>query len=98
MLMAKTQWLAQRMESFVQQVQGLGSEQEEEIARLCTMEIAAWRARPTMKVFASLKVPMTHARELLRARLAVTEHNSWLNAKTGQREHLAGAQVFKFQQ
>ena len=87
--MVMTQWLAVRMEAFVAAVMPLGAEQEPTIADLCSGEIAAWRARPTMRVMASLKVPMTDARNVLRARLAVTEQNSWFNPRTGQREHLA---------
>lgn len=87
--MVMTQWLAVRMEAFVAAVMPLGMEQELAITELCAREIAAWRARPTMKVQASLKVPMTDARNLLRVRLAVTEQNSWLNPRTAQREHLA---------
>jgi Telomere resolvase ResT/TelK catalytic domain len=87
--MVMTQWLAVQMDAFVAAVTPLGVEQEQTIADLCRREIAAWRARPTMRVMASLKVPMTDARKVLRARLAVTERNSWLNPRTGEREHLA---------
>lgn len=87
--MVMTQWLAVRMDAFVAAVTPLGVEQEQTIADLCSREIAVWRARPTMRVMASLKVPMTDARKVLRARLAVTEQNSWLNPRTGEREHLA---------
>src|SRR5882724_9600572 len=87
--MVMTQWLAVRMEAFVAEVTPLDVKQEQTIADLCAREIAAWRARPTMRVFASLKVPMTDARGLLRARLVVTSQNSWLNPRTDQREHLA---------
>lgn len=87
--MVMTQWLAARMEIFLSAVQLLGVAHEQTIADLCAREIAAWRARPTMRVTASLKVPMTDARNVLRARLAVTEQNSWLNPQRGQREHLA---------
>lgn len=87
--MVMTQWLATRMDAFVAEVMPLSVEQEQAIADVCRREIAAWRARPTMNVQASLKVPMTDARNLLRARLPVTEHNSWLNPRTGKREHLA---------
>ena len=84
-----TQWLAARMNAFIEEVAPLQVDQEQAIADRCTKEIAAWRARPTMKVQASLKVPMTHARNSLRARLAVTPQNSWVNPQTNQREHLA---------
>lgn len=87
--MVMTQWLAERMEAFVVAVTPLSLKQEQAIAELCAREIAAWRARPTMKVLASLKVPLTAARNLLRVRLAVTEQNSWLNPRTAQQEHLA---------
>src|SRR5258707_822916 len=87
--MAMTRWLAERMEVFVPVVARLGGKQEQEIADLCAKEIAAWRARPTMKVMASLKVPMTAARNHLRFSLALTDDNCWLNGETGLREHLA---------
>src|SRR4051812_37112784 len=87
--MVMTQWLAERMDAFVAVVTPLSVKEEQTIAEVCAREIAAWRARPTMRVLASLKVPMTDARNLLRARLAVTERNSWLNPRTEQREHLA---------
>jgi hypothetical protein len=87
--MVMTQWLAERMDAFVEAVAPLGMEQEQAIAALCEREIAAWRARPTMRVAASLKVPMTDARNVLRSRLAVSDQNSWFNPQTGQREHLA---------
>jgi len=77
------------MNAFIEEVAPLQVDQEQAIADRCTKEIAAWRARPTMKVQASLKVPMTHARNSLRARLAVTPQNSWVNPQTNQREHLA---------
>ena len=87
--MVMTRWLAARMDVFVEAVVPLGREQEQAIAALCEREIAAWRARPTMRVTASLKVPMTDARNILRSRLVVSDQNSWLNPQTGQREHLA---------
>jgi hypothetical protein len=87
--MAKTRWLAERVEGLIEQLQPLGMAQEEEIARLCEQEIAAWRARPSMKVASSLRVPMTDARNALRTRLALTEQNSWINPRTQEREHLA---------
>lgn len=87
--MVMTQWLAVRMEALVAAVTPLGVKQEQMIAEVCAQEIAAWRARPTMRVFASLKVPLTDARNLLRARLVMTPQNSWFNPRTAQREHLA---------
>jgi hypothetical protein len=87
--MVMTQWLAERMDAFVEAVAPLGKEQEHVIAEMCEREIAAWRARPQMRKQASLKVPMTDARKRVRSRLAVSDHNSWFNAQTGQWEHLA---------
>lgn len=87
--MVMTHWLAERMDAFVNAVASLGVEQEQTIAELCAQEIASWRARPTMRVTSSLKVPMTDARNALRARLAVSAQNSWFNPQTGQQEHLA---------
>ncbi len=88
-VMVMTQWLAERMEFLLDRLRGLDVSQEEEIAELCAQEIAAWRARPTMRVVTSLKVPMSDARNVLRARLAVTDLNSWFNPRDGKREHLA---------
>lgn len=84
-----TQWLAERMDVFIEEIAPLQGDQERAIADRCAQEIAAWRARPTMKVQASLKVPMTDARKYLRAHLEVTQQNSWENPQTHQREHLA---------
>ena len=82
-------WLADRLDALLPQLAGLGREQEQEILRLCEAEIAAWRARPTMKSLRSLTTPMMDTRNAIRERLAVTTENSWLNERTREREHLA---------
>src|SRR5436309_4507499 len=87
-----TRWLWERLfESggLIERLQPLGVAQEEEIQRLCEEEIAAWRARPTMRVEASLQEPLRHARNSVRERLAVGEDNRWFNPREGAYEHLA---------
>lgn len=84
-----TRWLAERIEVLLERLAPLGQEQEEEIAQLCAQEIAAWRARPSIKKESTLRNPMTDTRNAIRARLAVTEGNGWRNPHTQEYEHLA---------
>src|SRR5579875_2990429 len=86
-LMAKA-WLRERWKMLMPMLESLSSEQEAEIARLCAEEIAAWKARPSMQSPSSLKEPMTDTRNRIRE-IPVTEQNSYLNPRTGEREHLA---------
>lgn len=83
------QWLAERLAVLVPRLVMLGQDQEEEMKRLCEEEIAAWRSRPTMKALRSLNTPMIDARNAIRREVAVTPENSWVNPRTGGREHLA---------
>ena len=83
------QWLAERLQVLMPQLAGLSVAQEAEIQRLCVEEIAAWRARPTMKELRSLNTPMIDARNAIRRAVVVTPDNSWVNPRTGEREHLA---------
>jgi hypothetical protein len=83
------QWLAERLQVLLPRLAVLGKDQEGEIQRLCEEEIAVWRQRPTMKSIRSLNTPMIDARNAIKEQLAVTENNSWLNPRTGEREHLA---------
>ncbi len=83
------QWLMERLEALLPRLGTLDQRHEAEIQRLCEAEIAAWRARPTMKSLRSLNTPMIDARNAIRERLAVTEQNSWVNPRTREREHLA---------
>lgn len=83
------QWLKERLDQLLPRLEGLDQRQEAEIQRVCEAEMAAWRARPTMKSIRSLTTPMIDARNAIRERLAVTETNSWLNPRTQEREHLA---------
>jgi hypothetical protein len=83
------QWLAERLQVLLPRLAALGKDQEEEIERLCEEEIASWRSRPTMKSLRSLNTPMIDARNAIKEQLAVTPENSWLNPRTGEREHLA---------
>src|SRR5262245_48254309 len=82
------QWLAERLQELLPHLAVLGVAQEGEIQRLCEEEIAAWRARPTMKQLRSLNTPMIDARNTIRRELVVTPENSWVNPRSGAREHL----------
>jgi hypothetical protein len=83
------QWLAERLQVLLPRLAQLGKDQEGEIQLLCEEEIAAWRQRPTMKSIRSLNTPMIDARNAIKEQLAVTPENSWLNPRSGEREHLA---------
>jgi len=82
------QWLAERLQELLPQLAVLGTEQETQIQRLCEEEIAAWRARPTMRSLRSLNTPMIETRNAIRT-LPMTKENSWVNPRTGAREHVA---------
>jgi len=84
-----TRWLAERIDLLLGELAPLGQGQEEEIARICVQEIAAWRARPSIKKESTLRNPMTDTRNAIRDRLDVTVTNRWLNPQTQQYEHLA---------
>lgn len=83
------QWLMERLDQLLPRLEALDQRSEAEIQRVCEAEIAAWRARPTMKSLRSLNTPMIDARNAIRENLAVTETNSWINPRTQEREHLA---------
>jgi len=59
------------------------------LTSLCEEEIAYWRSRPTMKSLRSLNTPMIDARNAIKEQLPLSPENSWLNPRTGEREHLA---------
>ena len=82
------QWLAERLQEVLPQLEVLGVAQEGEIQRICEEEIAAWRARPTMKALRSLNTPMIDTRNAIRT-LSITQENSWINPRTREREHAA---------
>jgi hypothetical protein len=82
------QWLAERLQELLPQLEVLGVAQAGEIQRICEEEIAAWRARPTMKALRSLNTPMIDTRNAIRT-LSITQENSWINPRTREREHLA---------
>ena len=84
-----TRWLAERIDLLLGALAPLGQGQEEEIARICAQEIAAWRARPSITKESTLRNPMTDTRNAIRERLEVTAANRWLNPQTQQYEHLA---------
>lgn len=87
-----TRWLWERLfetGGLLQRLEPLGVDQEAEIKQLCEEEIASWRARPTMKIEASLQEPLRHARNAIRERLALREDNRWFNPREGTFEHLA---------
>src|SRR5689334_3534437 len=79
----------ERLNDLLPRLEALDQRGEEEIQRLCEAEIAAWRARPTMKSLRSLNTPMIDSRNAIREQLAVTATNSWINPRTQEREHLA---------
>jgi hypothetical protein len=83
------QWLMERVDQLLPRLEALDQRQEAEIQRVCEAEIAAWRARPTMRSLRSLNTPMIDSRNAIRERLAVTQANSWINPRTQEREHLA---------
>src|SRR5947199_5859529 len=83
-----TKWLEVRLAVLLPKLETLGRDEEEEIKRLCEEEIAAWRARPTMKSIRSLNDPMNGARNAIKE-LAITYANSWMNPRSQEREHLA---------
>jgi len=83
------QWLAERLQVLLPRLAALGREQEAEIQRLCEEEIAYWRSRPTMKSLRSLNTPMIATRNAMKEQLPVTPENSWINPRTGEREHVA---------
>ncbi|WP_172632428.1 protelomerase family protein [Dictyobacter arantiisoli] len=84
-----TRWLAERIDLLLGLLAPLGHGQEEEMARICAQEIAAWRARPSITKESTLRNPMTDTRNAIRERLEVTAANRWLNPQTQQYEHLA---------
>jgi hypothetical protein len=84
-----TRWLAERIDLLLGALAPLGQGQEEEMARICAQEIAAWRERPSITKESTLRNPMTDTRNAIRDRLEVTAANRWLNPQTQQYEHLA---------
>src|SRR6266516_437053 len=85
--MAKV-WLEERLSVLLPALSTLGTAQEAEIARLCEEEIAAWRARPTMKKASALRPVMTAARNAIK-QLPLTQENRYKDAKSGQWHHIA---------
>jgi hypothetical protein len=87
------QWLAERLQVLLPKLAVLGRDQEAEIQRLCEQEIAYWRSRPTMRSLRSLNTPMIDTRNAIKEQLEVRQDNSWINPRTGEREHLALASM-----
>ncbi len=85
--MAKV-WLEERLSVLLPALSTLGTAQEAEIARLCEEEIAAWRARPTMKKASALRPVMTATRNAIK-QLPLTQENRYKDAKSGQWQHIA---------
>jgi hypothetical protein len=81
-------WLKDRWEMLMPLLERLTVDQEEEVARICVEEIAAWKARPTMKSLSSLKEPMSDTRNRIRE-IPLTDRNSYIDARSGEREHIA---------
>ena len=85
--MAKA-WLQQRWAELIPALAKLSVDQEDQIARICADEIAAWKARPSMKSLSSLKEPMTDTRNEIRTKIPLTEFNGYVNPRTAEREHI----------
>ena len=85
--MAKV-WLEERLSVLLPALSALDTAQEAEIARLCEEEIAAWRARPTMKKASALRPVMTAARNVIK-QLPLTAENRYKDARSGQWQHIA---------
>src|SRR6266516_4194905 len=85
--MAKV-WLEERLSVLLPALSALGTAQEAEIARLCEEEIAAWRARPTMKKASALRPVMTAARNAIK-QLPLTQENRYKDVRSGQWQHIA---------
>jgi hypothetical protein len=81
-------WLEERWEILLPALEPLGIEQEEQIQALCEAEIAWWRQRPGLSA-RSLGKPMSLTRNRIREEFLVGEGNSWINPKSGRREHLS---------
>ncbi len=81
-------WLKGRWDMLIPLLERLTVDQEEEVARICAEEVAAWKARPTMKSPSSLKEPMTDTRNRIKE-IPLTDRNSYFNAKEQKREHIA---------
>jgi hypothetical protein len=84
--MAAKLWLQDRWAGLFPALQALTNEQEEEIKRLCEEEIEHWRSRGISQQ--ALKGPMTATRNEIR-KWPLSEANSWLNARSGKKEHVA---------
>jgi hypothetical protein len=83
-------WLQERWEMLMPILAELTLDQEDEIKRVCEEEIAYWRSRETMQSPSSLNKPMTDTRNKIRATFVdLTEKNSYVNPKTGKREHIS---------
>jgi hypothetical protein len=86
--MAKA-WLRDRWEMLIDVLSPLTAADEQRIKEICEEEIAYWRALPSMKSHVSLKEPMLNTRAHLRTALPVTDDNSFLDARSNKRVHLA---------
>jgi hypothetical protein len=86
--MAKA-WLQQRWVVLIPALAALSVDQEEQVAQICADEIAAWKARPSMKSLSSLKEPMTDTRNAIRTQIALTDSNAYVNPRSQEREHIA---------
>lgn len=81
-------WLEERLRVLLPALQALDVSQENEIARLCAEELAAWKARPDITM-SSLRPVMTQARKAIRERLKVTPANRYKDLRTNEWQHLA---------
>ncbi len=86
--MAKA-WLRDRWEMLLPLLLPLGSAEEEQIKQICEEEIAYFRAHFAGMSPVSLKEPMLDTRKFLKENLPVTDQNSYLDGRKGEKKHLA---------
>jgi hypothetical protein len=81
-------WLDERLRDLLPALQALTVAQEDDIARLCEEELAAWRSRPEITKPGSLRPVLTAARKAIK-QLPLTVANRYKNPRTGEYEHVA---------
>lgn len=86
--MAKA-WLRDRWDMLLPLLLPLGSADEEQIKQICEEEIAYFRARFADMSPVSLKEPMLDTRKFLKENLPLTDQNSYIDGRKGEKMHLA---------
>ena len=85
-------WVQRRWNEVLEPVVSCATvEQEAQLRALWERELEWWKAQRGLSGD-SLRKPITQVRSLIKG-LPVTEHNSWENPRTGEREHI-GLRVF----